>query len=360
MPFPEDHVAHRQRHRSVGALLRAEPDVGEFRRLAIVGRDRHRGRALVANLGHEMGVGRACLRHVRAPHHQEGRVVPVGAFRHVGLLAPGLRAGRRKIAIPVVETHADAADQRQIARARRIRDHRHGRNRRKADDTVRSVGLDRVDVGRRDDLVDLVPVGADEAAQPPDPLVVPARGCILDDGRPGRDRRHCLARLAPVPDQPAADQRIFEPVGAVDVPGIAGAPRTAAGLVIRQVRPGPRIVGLLRLPGDDPALDVDLPTAGAGAIHAVSRAHDLVVLPARPVGILPVAILIRDDAVPVGKGVYGLPEEGQSIQEMAHRVRLLTGSSRRRSSADRTTSLCQCRLNKRLRIRRAHFPAWSP
>ena len=164
VPFPEDHVTHRHRHRSIGALLRVEPDVGEFRGLAVVGRDRYRGRALVADFGHEMGVRRACLRHVRAPHHQEGRVVPVGAFRHVGLLAPGLRAGRRQIAIPVVEAHADAADQRQVARARCIGDHRHGRNRREADDAVRSVGLDRVDIGRRDDLVDLVPVGAHEAA----------------------------------------------------------------------------------------------------------------------------------------------------------------------------------------------------
>src|SRR3546814_19715985 len=63
--------------------------------------------AAIAGLGHEVRIGGAGLRDVRAPHHQEPGIVPVGAFGNVGLFAPGLRAGGRQVAIPVVETHAD-------------------------------------------------------------------------------------------------------------------------------------------------------------------------------------------------------------------------------------------------------------
>src|SRR3546814_6094250 len=90
-----------------------------------------------------------------------------------------------------------------------------------------------------------------------------------------------LFRSAPHAQQGAAHQRVLRPVGAVQVPGIAGAARTAARLVVGQVRAGARIVGLLGFPGDQAVLDVDLPAARAGAVHAVGGAHDLVVLPAR-------------------------------------------------------------------------------
>ena len=50
--------------------------------------------------------------------------------------------------------------------------------------------------------------------------------------------------------------------------------------MIRKIRPRARIVRLLGFPGDDPTLHIDLPGAGAGAVGAVRRAHDFVVLPA--------------------------------------------------------------------------------
>ena len=168
MVFAQDDMAHGQRQRSVRALLGVQPDIGEFRRLGVVGADDRALRPLVADLGVEMRVGRAGLRHVRAPQDDEARIVPVGAFRNVGLLAPGLRARRRQVAVPVVERHADAADERQIARARGIGDHRHGRDRREADDAVGAVGLHRIGVGRGDELVHLVPGRAHEAAMAAD------------------------------------------------------------------------------------------------------------------------------------------------------------------------------------------------
>ena len=311
-------MAERHRERGVGAGLRVQPEVGELGRLAVVGRDDDALRALVADLGVEVGVGRARLRHVRAPQDQAVRVVPVGALRHVGLLAEGLRRGRRQIAVPVVEAHAGAADQRQIARAGGVGDHRHRRDRREADHPVGAVGLDRVDVGGADDLVDLGPGRAHEAAHAADRLVVPGLVRVLDDRGPGLDRRERLARLAPELEQPAADHRVFQPVAAVEVPGVAGAARAAARLVVRHLGPGARIVGLLGLPGHQPVLDVDLPAARAGAVGAVGRAHDLVVLPALPVAVLPGAALVGDDAVSAREPFLVLFEEHQAVDELAH------------------------------------------
>src|SRR3546814_8876455 len=77
--------------------------------------DDDRPRALVAALDEEVGVGRSCLGNVGAPDEQKGRVVPIGALRDVGLLAPGLRARGGKVAVPVVEADAGAADQREVA-----------------------------------------------------------------------------------------------------------------------------------------------------------------------------------------------------------------------------------------------------
>src|SRR5664279_3809159 len=80
------------------------------------------------------------------------------------------------------------------------------------------------------------------------------------------------------------------------------------------------MIGLLRFPGDDAALDVDLPRARAGAIHPVGRAHDLVVLPALAVAILPAPVLVGDDAVAVGEIVDDAVEECQAIEKVAHRL----------------------------------------
>ena len=160
----QDHVAHRHRERAVGAGAGAEPDVAELRRLGVVGAD-HRGlRPAIARLGVEMRVRGAGLRHVRAPEDQEARIVPVRALGHVGLLAPGLRACRRQVAVPVVERHAGAAEQAQVARPGSVGDHRHRRDRREAEHPVGSVGLRGIGIGRRDDLGRLVPAGAHEAA----------------------------------------------------------------------------------------------------------------------------------------------------------------------------------------------------
>ena len=293
----QDDVAHRHRHRGVGALLGMHPDVGQLGDLGIVRRHRDRLGPLVADLGEEVRVGRARLRHVAAPRDDVARVVPVGRLGHVGLLAPDLRARRRQVAVPVVEAHAHAADQAQVPAAGGVAHHRHRRDRREADDAVRSVLLDRVDVGRGDDLVDLVPARPHEAAQAAHLLVVAALLVGLDDRRPRVHRIVRQARRAPVLEQAPAHHRILHAVGAVQVPAVRRAARAAARLVVGHVPARARVIGLLRLPGDDATLDVDLPRAGARAVHAVGRADDLVVRPAVAVGILPGAVLAGGHAV---------------------------------------------------------------
>ena len=138
---------------------------------------------------------------------------------------------------------------------------------------------------------------------------------IADDRRPGLDRRERLARLAPSLDQAAAHHRIFDPAGAVEIPAIGRAARAAARLVVGHAGTRARIVGLLRLPGDDAALDVDLPATGAGAIHPVGRAHDLVVLPTLPVAFLPHAVFIAQFAKTIGERPHGAAKGKSAVQE---------------------------------------------
>src|SRR5690606_6839828 len=178
--------------------------------------------------------------------------------------------------------------------------------------------FDGVDVGRRDDLVDLVPIGTHEAAQAAHGLVAGGLFRVGHDGLPGLDGAHRLALLAPQPGQAATQHRVLDAVGAVQVPRERGPPRTAARLVIGHVGTGARIVGLLRFPGDQAALDVDFPGTRPGAVHAVRGTHDLVVLPAVAVGVFPGAVFADHGAVPIGKGFLGTGKILQAVDEMAH------------------------------------------
>ena len=276
----QHHMAHGQCQRGVRALTRCQPDIAELHHLAEVRRHGHRLRALVAHFGVEVGVRGTGHRHVRTPDHQVAGVVPVGRFGHVGLLAPYLRAGRRQVTVPVVEAQARTADQAQVAGARGIADHRHGGNGRKAHHPVRTVMLDGVGVGSRDDFGGGVPVGPHEAAQAAHALVTAGTSGGFDDMGPGRDGVQLLAVFFPHGHQLATDHRVLDPLCRVDVPAVGSAPRTATRLVVGQIRACTRVVGLLGLPGDQPALHVDLPAARARTVHTMGGTCDLVVLPA--------------------------------------------------------------------------------
>ena len=149
------------------------------------------------------------------------------------------------------------------------------------------VLADRVHRRGGDQLARLLPVAAHQPAaatlaavarRPPRPAANAATGS-------GSAR----ARRAPALEQAAADVRVAEPGRRVRVPGERRAARAPARLVVGPIRIGSRIVDRLALPGDQPVLDVDVPRARAGAVHAVRGAHDLVVAPAVAIGRLPAA-----------------------------------------------------------------------
>jgi len=139
-----------------------------------------------------MGVGRARSVVHSSPTAGEIRHCTSRHFRNVGLLAPGLRRSRWQIAIPIIEGKADAAEQRQVARARRVGHHRHRRDGRKSGDAVRAVLLDRVGVGGGDDLVGFVPTDPHKPAETAPRGVGLTLAGVLDNRSPGRDRAMVL------------------------------------------------------------------------------------------------------------------------------------------------------------------------
>ena len=153
----QDHVAHGHAQSGVGTLLGVHPLVGQLGDFGVVRSNGDGFGALVTHLGEEVGVRGTGLGYVGAPGNDVAGVVPVGGFRHVGLLTPGLGRGRRQVAVPVVEAHAHAADHGQVTAAGSIGDHGHSGNRREADDAIRAMLLGGVDVGGANQLVDFIP-----------------------------------------------------------------------------------------------------------------------------------------------------------------------------------------------------------
>src|SRR5690606_15595016 len=176
-----------------------------------------------------------------------------------------------------------------------------------------------VDVGRGDQRLHLVPVGTHEAAQAAVVLVAFGLLRVLDDAGPGVHRVRVVGQGgAPQLDQRLADQRILEAVGAVDVPAVTGAARTAAGLVVGQVGAGAGVVGLLGFPGDQAVLHVDLPAAGTGAVHPMCGADDLVVLPALSVAFFPFTRFVTGFAMDGGESRSAVDEVSKAVNALPH------------------------------------------
>ena len=121
-------------------------------------------------------------------------------------------------------------------------------------------------------------------------------------------------------EQTTADQRMLDPVRAVQIPGEGSAALTAARLMVRQILAGARIVGLLHFVGDQAVLDKNFPRTAAGTVHAVRGTHDFVMRPAGAVGGFPLAILVGDDTVTVGESLLVLHpyKIRQSIEKVTH------------------------------------------
>src|SRR5690606_10620399 len=111
---------------------------------------------------------------------------------------------------------------------------------------------------------------------------------------------------------------MLHPVGGIDIPAIACSARTTAWLMVGKVRPGARIVCLLRFPCYNPALYIDFPRATTGAVHTVGRTDNLVMLPPLAIAVFPSAVFAGGDTVTIGIRSLGLAEKIQSVEKMAH------------------------------------------
>ena len=314
-------MPHSHRQCAVRTGCRRQPLVGELHVVGVVRRDRDHLLPAVPRLRHPVRVRRPRDRQVRTPHDQVAGVPPVAGLRYVGLVAEHLRRRDRQIGVPVVERQHRPADQRREPGAGRVRHHRHRRNRGEPGDPVRPPFLQRVHVRRRDELGRLVPGRADQPALAARGLVPVRELRVVDDVRP---RCHGVAvlrlRLPVQVEQDAADVRVADARGGVGVPGERGAARATAGLVLRLVRTDRRIVGLLGLPGDDAVLDVHLPRARTGAVHAVRRPDHLVVAPAVAVEVVrAAATAFGEGAQVVGNSAFGEVATGtdQSFGQLA-------------------------------------------
>ena len=303
--FLQDHVAHGHGECGICPRLGRQPGVGELDVLGVVrGHGGHPG-AAVAGLREEVGVG--CPRHgqVGAPDDHVGGFVPVGALRHIGLLAPHLGRCRRQVAVPVVKARQHPADQRQKSCPGGVADHGHGRDRREAEDAVGAVRLDGVDEGGGDQHGRFVPGDPHETAFAAFDLIGFALGLVGDDAAPGGDRVRVGGQcLAPEREQGRAHQRVLQTHRAVGVPGVSGAARAAAGLVVGETAAAGGVVRALGFPDNDPVLDVDVPGTGAGAVDAVGGADFFIVLPALAVEVLPLALAAADFTPSIGNRFF--------------------------------------------------------
>ena len=127
-------------------------------------------------------------------------------------------------------------------------------------------------------------------------------------------------RFTPHFHQAFAHHRVFQAVGAVKIPGVAGTARAAARFMIGQVRASARVVSLLDFPGHQTIFNVDFPATGACTVNTVGGTHDFVELPTLAIAVLPVAVAMHHLSVIIGKGFALLFEVAKAIQKFTHDI----------------------------------------
>src|SRR5699024_7062121 len=138
-----------------------------------------------------------------------------------------------------------------------------------------------VHVGGGRDLHRVLPPAAHQSALAPGALVVGGLLLVLDDRGPRVHRVGVLGACRPPQfHEPPTDVGVAHPGRGVGVPGEGRAARAPPWFVAGKIVADVGVIGLLRLPRDDPLLDVDLPRARARAVDAVGGADHLVVTPA--------------------------------------------------------------------------------
>ena len=309
----EDDVAHCHSQCRVGTCLCGQPLVSELGVVSVVGAHGDNLGTAVANLGDPVSVRGTGQRNVCTPHDEVCSVPPVARFGHVGLVAEDLRGSHGKVSVPVVEAGHHAAHQLDVANTRAEGHHRHCRNRGEAGVTVGTVVLDGVHVSSSHQLESLSPGRAHQTTLTACVHVA----CTLSGvGHDGVEGVHgvvvdCL-RFAVHLQQETANVGVLNASGRVGVPRECCTAGATTGLVLGAVGTNRGVVGFLCFPGDNAVLDVHLPGAGAGAVHAVGRANFLIVAPTVAVeGVTFTAAFTED-----GAAVFSLIPAGEELTEL--------------------------------------------
>ena len=233
MEFFQNHMTKGHGNSGICTLFRVQPHISQLGRFTVVRRNDHTFSTLVANLREEVSIRGTGLWHIRAPQNKVVRVIPISRLRHICLLTPDHRWSRRQITIPIIEAHTHATDQWQVARARSIRNHRHSRNRRETNDSVRAMFFRRVNIGCGNHFVHFVPRRANKSTHTSFGLIRFSANSVFYNKRPSIHRIFILlASITPQFQQRLAHFGILNPVCAVDIPRIAGTTRATTRFVI--------------------------------------------------------------------------------------------------------------------------------
>ena len=111
MEFVQDDMVDRHPERAILPGVNWNPPIGKLGNLIEIGRKDHQLGPVVTRFCGEMNIGCARHAHVRSDRSNELRIEPVRAFGYIRLLTPRLGAGGRQVAVPIIKTHAHAAQQ---------------------------------------------------------------------------------------------------------------------------------------------------------------------------------------------------------------------------------------------------------
>lgn len=286
----------------IGEMIRVKKEIGEIGGLRIVGEEEERIWEIVEGLSIEMRVGSEGMRKVGEKKNEEKGIVKVWRLRKVCMIEKGNGRRRRKIEIKVVEGNEEEEEKRKIKRERRIGKNRNGRDRREEKKEVREIGIGSIGVGGGDDIVEIIKCRKKKEEEEEKINIIGKIGRVMMDGRKWGKRSIKRELIEKKIKKEREDKRIFKEVGRVDVKDIDRKERKEERLVVRKIREGERIVGMMGLKGDDEEIEIDIKREGEGEVKEMGGEKDIVVMKEFEIGVLKIKDLIGGEEVKLREG----------------------------------------------------------